>query len=92
MTLVRSTRRSGPTWLVDGWTAVSTVPGGFDVRPADPNAEPIPRSTPSPGRLWILVPFVVLLAGLVLPFAILVKSRRAERRIRRQTQLARPPD
>jgi hypothetical protein len=90
LTLVRNTRSSKPAWLVDGWVPMTSLPGGF-VAPqlgTTTGLADTPRSTPSPGRLWILAPFVVFLAAFAIPLVILVRSRRAERRVRRR--LARP--
>ena len=93
LTLVRSTRPSGPAWLVDGWTPESSGPGGFADSPplgavgGVDGAEEV-SSTPRPSKLWILAPFVILLAALLLPLAILARSRRAERRVRRRRAAA----
>jgi hypothetical protein len=88
LTLVPSTRSSGPAWLVDGWTPMSSAPGGFvDSPPLGSTAAPA-RSTPAPSKFWVLAPFVVLLAALLLPLAILANSRRAERRVRRRRAAA----
>ena len=93
MTLVRSTRTSGPTWLVDGWTAMSSVPGGFDALPSHRlDTDPTARATPSPGRIWVLLPFALVLVALLLPLKLMVSSRRAERRVRRMRQSAAPRD
>jgi len=89
LTLVRSTRPTGPAWLVDGWVPMSSssfseadaLPGGL---PLGSDEAPPPRSTPDPGRYWILAPFVILLVALLMPFVIMANSRRAERRIRRR--------
>ena len=93
LTVARSTRPSGPAWLVDGWTPESSAPGGFVDSPslsavggAD-GAQEV-SSTPRPSKLWILAPFAVLLAALLLPLAILARSRRAERRVRRRRAAA----
>jgi hypothetical protein len=89
LTLVRGRRPSGPSWLVDGWSSTSTAPGGFVESPqldktADADAAPSVNSTPQPSRLWVLAPFAILLAALLIPLAIVVTSRRAERRTRRR--------
>ena len=93
LTLVRSTRARGPAWLVDGWVPMSSssfsaadaLPGGLSFGSAD---APPRRSTPDPGGYWILAPFVILLAALLMPVAIMANSRRAERRIRRRRSAA----
>lgn len=92
LTLVRNKGSRKPAWLVDGWVAMSSAPGGFVESPfrSGSDAEDAPRSTPPPGRFWILAPFVVLLAAFVLPLAILVRSRHAERRVRRKRSRSRP--
>lgn len=89
LTLVRSTRPTGPAWLVDGWVPMSSSSfSAADALPAGPplgsQEAPPPRSTPDPGRYWVLAPFVILLGALLIPFGIMVNSRRAERRIRRR--------
>ena len=86
LTLVRNKGNAKPAWLVDAWVPMNSAPGGFVEPPGfDPFAvQDTPRSTPSPGRFWVLIPFIVLLAGFLLPFAIIAKSHRAERRIRRK--------
>ena len=69
LTLVRSTRQSGPVWLVDGWTADELGAGrlrrssGRQIR----TPTPMPRSTPSPGRFWILSRSSSCSPALVLP-------------------------
>jgi hypothetical protein len=95
LTLVSSTRPSGPAWLVDGWTPMSSAPGGFvDSPPVGSMAVAAmsDRSTPQPSKYWVLAPFGVLLAALALPLAILANSRRAERRVRRRRAAARRQD
>jgi len=90
LTLVRSTKPSGPTWLVDGWVPMSSSP--FDAEGAPPSASgsgaSAPDSTPAPSKLWILTPFVILFAALLIPFAIIANTRRAERRGRRRRSAA----
>jgi len=91
LTLVRSTRPSGPKWLVDGWVPMSS--SSFDAEGAPSSGfgvdqSSVPDSTPDPSRLWILTPFVVLLAALLIPFAIMANTRRAERRVRRRRSAA----
>jgi hypothetical protein len=83
LTLVHSRRASGPRWLVDSWTPESGTPGNFVVD--DPlAAAAAPDVTPRPSRLWILLPFAILLAAIVAPFVILLHSRYEERRMRRR--------
>jgi hypothetical protein len=89
LTLVPSKRPAGPAWLVDGWVPMSS--SSFGAADALPSGLPSgsddalpPRSTPDPGRYWVLAPFVIVIAALLIPFVIMVNSRRAERRIRRR--------
>jgi hypothetical protein len=85
LTLVPSKRSTGPAWLVDGWTPMSLSPGGFVASPFPASsAVDIPRSTPPPSRYWILAPFAVLAAALLIPIVMAARSRRAERRFRRR--------
>jgi hypothetical protein len=93
LTLVRSPRPAGPSWLVDGWMPMASSsiapadsPTGFDIGTgsgANTDTSAPSRSTPDPSRYWLLTPFVVLLAALFIPIVLLADSRRAERRIRR---------
>lgn len=86
LTLVPTTRRSGPAWLVDGWTPMiaSIASEGFGEEPFSPAAAAMPPSTPPPSKYWILMPFAVLGATLLLPLVLVTRSRRAERRVRRR--------
>jgi hypothetical protein len=85
LTLVPSTRSSGPAWLVDGWTPISATPGGFVDEPFSGGAAAVTaRSTPPPSKYWILVPFAVLASALLLPLVLVARSRRAEHRMRRR--------
>ena len=86
LTLVRNTGDRKPAWLVDGWVPMSSAPGGFVEPPgANPFAvQDMPRTTPSPGRIWVLMPLAILVGAFLLPFAIIANSHRAERRIRRK--------
>jgi hypothetical protein len=87
LTLVPNRRSQRPAWLVDGWVPMTMLPGGY-VAPQK-NVNPfatatMPRTTPSPGAFWILTPFVILVAAFAFPVAIMLRSRRAARRIRRR--------
>ena len=86
LTLVRTSRPSGPPWLVDGWTPMSSAPGGFveSPWPSSTAGADTARSTPPPSRYWVLAPFAVLVAALLIPLVLVASSRRAERRIRRR--------
>lgn len=93
LTLVRSPRPAGPAWLVDGWTPMASSsiapadspPTAFDIGIGSGAETSAPgRSTPDPGRYWLLTPFAVLLAALFIPIMLLADSRRAERRTRRR--------
>jgi len=87
LTLVRSRRPSGRAWLVDGWSSISMSAGGFVESPwlnGEAGGGPLVRSSPQPSRFWVLTPFVVLLAALLIPLVIVYGSRRAERRTRRR--------
>jgi hypothetical protein len=85
LTLVPTTRRSGPPWLVDGWTPmIASVTSEAGDEPFSPAASAMPPSTPPASKYWILMPFAVLGAALLLPLVLVTRSRRAERRVRRR--------
>lgn len=88
LTLVKSSRASGPAWLVDGWTPMSSVPGGFVESPLPSNtaSADTARSTPPPSRYWVLTPFAVVVAALLIPLVLVARSRRAERRVHRRVR------
>ena len=95
LTLVRNRRATGPAWLVDGWSSMSVASGGYigSASPAEEAAaalspDPVASPTPKPSAVWLLTPVVILFLALLAPLVIVLRSRRAERRVRRQ-QLAR---
>ena len=87
LTLVPNTRRSGPAWLVDGWTPEASTPGNFVVDKPLAAAEG-PSATPRPSGIWVLTPLIILIAAMLSPIVIILRSRRAERRMRRRRQAA----
>lgn len=86
LTLVPTTRPSGPAWLVDGWTPMASPAVGDDA-PFSAAAAATGRTTPPPSQYWILAPFAVLASALLLPLVIIVRSRRAELRVQRRWHL-----
>ena len=93
LTLVRNTQVNGRDWLVDGWSSMSVSSGGsIGASPADeaaaafaPDAADSP--IPKPSSFWLLTPLAILLLAMLAPLAIVLRSQRAERRIRRERAL-----
>ncbi len=94
LTVVRNRRATGPAWLVDGWSSMSVASGGY-IGPSSPAEEaaaafapdPVDSPTPKPSAVWLLTPVVILFLALLAPLVIVLRSRRAERRVRRQQPL-----
>ncbi len=88
LTMVRNTRSTRPAWLVDGWSSMGVSAAGDASSSPDeavsaafaPDPGESPR--PKPSALWLLTPLAIFCLALLAPLVMVLRSRRAERRVR----------